>query len=158
MSDWDGIIADSEASLALEPNDLMSLMDMALALAHRGDFAEAIPAALKAESLAPEEPHLILMAANVFAMAGDSSAARDRLDRMEAAWLEGAPNVSPGTLATVYASLGDADQTITFLNRSADTYDSWTFALNYPVFRPYWGDPRFGDLLARLGLPRDAYR
>ena len=158
MSDWDGIIADSEASLALEPNDLMSLMDMALALAHRGDFAEAIPAALKAESLAPEEPHFILMAANVFAMAGDSSAARDRLDRMEAAWQEGAPNVSPGTLATVYASLGDADQTITFLNRSADTYDSWTFALNYPVFHPYWGDPRFGDLLARLGLPRDAYR
>ncbi len=158
MSDWDGIIADAEASLALEPNDLMSLMDMALALAYRGDFAEAIPAALKAESLAPEEPHFILTAANVFAMAGDTSAARDRLDRMVADWQEGAPNVSPGTLATVYASLGDADQTIALLNRAADTYDSWTFSLNRPVLRPYWGDPRFGALLDRLGLPREAYQ
>ena len=158
MGDWDGIIADAEASLALEPNDPMSLMDLALARAHKGAFAEAIPAALKAESMAPEEPHFILMAANVFAMAGDTSAARERLDRMEAAWKEGAPNVSPGTLASVYASLGDADQTIAFLNRSADTYDSWTFSLNYPGFRPYWGDPRFGELLDRLGLPREAYQ
>jgi TolB-like protein/cytochrome c-type biogenesis protein CcmH/NrfG len=158
MGDWDGIIADAEASLALEPNDLMSLMYLALARAHKGAFAEAIPAALKAESLAPEEPYFILMAANVFAMAGDTSAARDRLDRMEAAWQEGAPNVSPGTLATVYASLGDADQTIALLNRAADTYDSWTFSLNRPVLRPYWGDPRFGALLDRLGLPREAYQ
>jgi Flp pilus assembly protein TadD len=158
MGDFDGIIADAEAFLASDPNDLMSLMDMALALAHKGAFSEAISAALEAESLAPEEPRVILMTANVFAMAGDTSAARDRLDRMEAAWQDGAPNVSPGTLATVYANLGDADQTIAFLNRSADTYDSWAFSLNYPEFRPFWGDPRFGELLDRLGLPREAYR
>lgn len=158
MGDFDGIIADAEASLASDPNDLMSLMDMALALAHKGAFSEAISAALEAESLAPEEPRFILMTANVFAMAGDTSAARDRLDRMETAWQDGAPNVSPGTLATVYANLGDADQTIAFLNRSADTYDSWAFSLNYPGFRPFWGDPRFGELLDRLGLPREAYR
>jgi hypothetical protein len=44
------------------------------------------------------------------------------------------------------------------LNTSIDTNDSWTFSLNYPFFRPYWGDPRFGELLDRLGLPREAYR
>lgn len=158
MRDWDGIIADSEAALALAPNDVMSLMDMALALAHKGAYAEAIPVALDAESLSLEAPHFVLMAANVFAMAGDTSAARERLGRMESAWREGALDVSPGALAMVYANLGDEDQTFAFLNEAAETHDPWTFSLNYPEFRPYWGDPRFGELLDRLGLPREAYR
>jgi TolB-like protein len=158
MGDFAGIIADAEASLAVEPNDLLSLLDLALARALAGASAEAISAAAKAESLAPDEPHVALLAATVFAMAGDEVAARDRLDRMETASEEGATNVSPGDLAVVYASLGDGDQAITLLNRSVDTYDSWAFSLNYPGFRPYWGDPRFGELLDRLGLPHDAYR
>jgi TolB-like protein/Tfp pilus assembly protein PilF len=158
MSDWESIIADAERSLAFAPNDIMALMDLALALAHKGSFDEAVPAALRAESMAPEEPHFVLMAANVLAMAGDTSGARDRLDKIEAAWQEGAPNISPGALASVYAHLGDADQTITYLNRSADTYDSWVYSLNYPFFRPFWGNPRFVELIDRLALPREAYR
>ena len=158
MGDFAGIIADAEASLSLEPNDPNSLLNLALARAQMGAFAEAISAAAEAESLAPGEPYVILPAAAVYAIAGDHAAARVRLERMETAAKEGATNVSPGSLAMVYASLGDADRTITLLNRSVDTYDSWTFSLNYPFFRPYWGDPRFGELLDRLDLPREAYR
>jgi len=158
MGDWEGIIADAEAALALEPNDFLSLLDLGLARAQTGAFSEAMNAVSEAESLAPGLPNVILPAAAVYAMAGDERAARERLERMEATVEEGATDVSPGSLAMVYASLGDADQTIALLNRSVDTHDSWTFSLNYAVFRPYWGDPRFGELLDRLGLPREAYR
>lgn len=158
MRDWDGIIADAEVSLALEPNDPFSLMALAIARAHTGDFADAASAAVEAESLAPGDPHLTLVAASVFAMAGDEVAARERLEGMETALAGGATNVSPGDLAVVYAALGDADQTITLLNRAVDTFDSWAWSLNYPGFRLYWADPGFVKLLDRLGLPRDAYR
>jgi serine/threonine-protein kinase len=158
MGDWEGIIADAESALSVEPNDPFSLLNLAMARAQTGAFPEAISAAVEAEALAPEMPHYTLQAASVYALAGDEVAARDRLERMEAALAEGATNISPGDLALVYASLGDADQALTLLNRSVDTHDSWAFSLNYPFFRPFWGDPRFGELLDRLGLPREAYR
>ncbi|NNM05039.1 MAG: hypothetical protein HKO65_08035, partial [Gemmatimonadetes bacterium] len=158
MGDWDGIIADAESALAVEPNDHFSLLNLAMARAQTGAFPEAISAAAQAESLMPDDPHVTLLAAGAYAMIGDESAARDRLEKMEAAVAEGATNVSPGDLAFVYATLGDADQTIALLNRAADTYDSWAFSLNYPFLRPYWGDPRFVELIDRLELPREAYR
>jgi TolB-like protein len=158
MGDFSGMIADAEASLAFEPNDPLSLINLALARAHTGAFPEAVSAAVEAESLAPGDPWVILTAANVFAIVGDVAAARDRLATMENAVAEGVTNVSPGNLAVVYASLGDADRVFDLLNLVIDTFDPGAFSLNYPEFRPYWGDARFGDLLDRLGLPREAYR
>jgi len=158
MGDFAGIIADAEASLVLEPNDPLSLINLALARAHTGAFSEAVSAAVKAESLAQGDPHFTLMIANVYAIAGDPAAARDRLDRMEAAVEEGATNVSLGDMAAVYASLGDADRTFDLLNLVIDTFDPWAFSLNFPEFRPYRGDPRFAELLDRLDLPREPYR
>jgi hypothetical protein len=158
MGDFPGIIADAEASLAFEPNDPLSLTQLALARAHTGAFSEAVSAAVEAESLAPGVPWVILTAANVFAIVGDVAGARERLATMENAVAEGVTNVSPGNLAVVYASLGDADRVFDLLNLVIDTFDSGAFSLNNPEFRPYWGDARFEDLLDRLGLPREAYR
>jgi adenylate cyclase len=157
MGDFAGIIADSEAALDLEPDDVMRLSELGFALAHLGVVDEAVSAAARAESLSPGDPTITLFAANTYAIVGDRAAARERLERMEAAAEEGNALVSAGMVALVYASLGDADGAFEWLGRAVDEYDSMVFSLHYPELRPLRTDPRFGALLDRLGLPREAY-
>jgi len=158
MGDFAGIIADSEASLELEPNDPMALSQLAMALAHSGADAEAVSAAAKAESLAPGDPTTTLFAAIIYAIVGDTAPARERLEQVQAATEEETAHVSPGLVALLYASLGDADEAFEWLDRAVDSYDSMVFSLHYPELRPLRTDPRFGELLDRLGLPREAYQ
>jgi tetratricopeptide (TPR) repeat protein len=158
MGDFAGIIPAEEARLDLEPNDPWALSQLALALAHSGAVDEAASTAAKAESLAPGDPTTTLIAANVYAIVGDTALARERLEQSAAATEEGTAHVRPGLVALVYASLGDADEAFEWLDRAVDSYDSMVFSLHYPELRPLRSDPRFGKLLDRLGLPREAYR
>lgn len=156
--DFDAIIAEEEAQLELEPDDPMSLIELALALAQSGAFERAVAAASKSEALAQGDPTFTLFAADVYAIAGDTVAALERLRRMEAVAAEGAVPISAGAVAMTYASLGNADRAFEWLNRAVDSFDSIVFSLHYPEFLPLRTDPRFGQLLDRLGLPREAYR
>ena len=158
MGDFPAIITEEEAQLELEPDDPGSLIELALALARSGAFERAVAAASKSEALAQEDPLITLVAADVYAIAGETVAALERLHRMEAVAAEGSVHVSAGAVAMVYASLGDADRAFEWLDRAVDGHDSIVLSLHYPEFRPLWIDSRFGELLDRLGLPREAYR
>ncbi len=157
MGDFGAIISDAMGKLELDPRDPTARTELALACAQSGLFREAIAAAARSESLARGDPLNTLLAADVYAIAGDTAAARERLQRMEALAQEGTVHVSPGAVAMVYASLGDRDRAFEWLERAVDAHDSIVFSLHYPEFRPLRTDPRFGALLDRLGLPRDAY-
>jgi hypothetical protein len=89
---------------------------------------------------------------------GQVEAARERLETVERLAEEGTSYVSPGNLAMVYASLGDADRMFQLIEEGTDTWDTVAFSLHYPEFRPYRKHPRFLALLDRLGLPRAAYQ
>jgi len=155
--DFAAIIADHAVKLEIEPDDQMVLIEIAMAYAHSGAFEDALAAVSKLESLAGGDPTWTLHAANVYAIVGDTVAAVERLQRMEAMSAEGMVPVSPGSMALVFASLGDADRAFELLDRAVDNFDSFVFSLHYPEFRPLRADPRFGELLDRLGLPREAY-
>jgi TolB-like protein/lipoprotein NlpI len=56
-------------------------------------------------------------------------------------------------LATFAAELGDKDRAFALLDRSADKYDQFImFAKIDPAMKSLRGDPRYGELLGRLGL------
>jgi len=65
------------------------------------------------------------------------------------------PNVSPMGLANIYSALGDKDHTFEWLEKA--------YAESTPLLRarqtgkawdPFRSDPRFKDLLKRMGLPQ----
>jgi len=62
---------------------------------------------------------------------------------------------SPGLVAAVYALAGDKDHAFEWLNQAYVERDgaSITLAKVDPTFKNLHGDPRFADLLRRLGLP-----
>jgi adenylate cyclase len=158
MGDFEAIISDMEGYLEVEPNDPLFLADLALAQAHSGSLDDALAAAAKSESLAQGDPLITLIVANMYVTAGDTAAALERIERMSKVAEEGTAHVSAGLMALIYANIGDADRAFEWLDRAYDDYDSMMFSLHYPEFRRLRTDPRFGDLLDRLGLPKAAYR
>ncbi len=62
--------------------------------------------------------------------------------------------VSPGNIASIYASLGEKDQAFQWLEKAYKQRDSWmTFRKVHPRFDPHHSDPRFADLLRRMNFP-----
>jgi len=58
----------------------------------------------------------------------------------------------PGPTAISFARLGRADEAFEWLAQAEERFDSWLFQLSDPLWDGIRGDPRFGDLLERLGL------
>jgi len=59
-----------------------------------------------------------------------------------------------GGLAVIFASLGDREHAFEWLEKSYQERDAFlVFLPILPEFRNLHGDPRFADLLRRIGLP-----
>jgi len=57
-------------------------------------------------------------------------------------------------VATVYMGLGKREETLTWLERAAELRSGWMLYLAIdPTFKPLHAEPRFQDLLRRIGLP-----
>jgi Flp pilus assembly protein TadD len=61
--------------------------------------------------------------------------------------------ISPYSIAVIYLGLGDKEQAFAWLNRAYQERDNWLIYLNVePRLDPLRSDPRFTDLLRRVGL------
>jgi hypothetical protein len=62
---------------------------------------------------------------------------------------------SAATIAALYADLGDKDQAFLWLNTAYRERDYWMIGLrtNF-LFDPIRSDPRFGEMVHRVGLPK----
>ena len=62
--------------------------------------------------------------------------------------------VSPYFIALIYTGLGDKDQAFAWLNKAYEERHPYVNHLDVePVFDTLRSDPRFEDLLRRVGLP-----
>jgi hypothetical protein len=56
-------------------------------------------------------------------------------------------------IAAIYAASGDVDSALTWLDRAREQRDSGLATIQRePVFRPLHGDPRYAELLKKIGL------
>jgi tetratricopeptide (TPR) repeat protein len=63
-------------------------------------------------------------------------------------------NVSPYSIASVYARLGDKEQTLTWLEKAYHDHDAYIVYLKIdPQFDTLRSDPRVIELMKRIGLP-----
>jgi eukaryotic-like serine/threonine-protein kinase len=63
--------------------------------------------------------------------------------------------VSPGELASLYAALGDKEEALQTLERAYSAHDlQLQFLVSDPSYDPLRSDPRFTDLMRRVGLPQ----
>ena len=86
-------------------------------------------------------------------MAGRRSEALAILEKLENSYASGEP--TGGMIAWIYAGLGDEDQAFSRLEREFQQRGGTltNAILLYPYFDLLRSDPRYHDLLRRMGLP-----
>jgi len=89
----------------------------------------------------------------VHARLGERSQALRILDELKGASKQ--KYVSAYSFAVIYLGLGEKDQAFAWLEKA---YEERSFLLPYlkvdPIWDPLRSDPRFADLLRRMGLPQ----
>ena len=99
----------------------------------------------------PDGPPTFGHAGNAYARAGNKAEARKDLQKL----IEmSRHNIGTYEVAQVYAGLGEKDRAFEWLEKAYKIHDkSLTFLKVDPCLDPLRSDPRFQDLLRRVGLP-----
>jgi TolB-like protein/DNA-binding winged helix-turn-helix (wHTH) protein/cytochrome c-type biogenesis protein CcmH/NrfG len=124
--------------------------DLGLAYLKKGMNREGIAETLKyVETLWVPNPDRSPELAYAFAVAGEKERALEIVSN-----LRKLPNVSPVDVAAVFSALGDAEQAFQWLDKAYETHNALLIFVKLdPRFDRYRSDPRFRDLVRRVGLP-----
>jgi hypothetical protein len=91
--------------------------------------------------------------AHIYAVSGRKTEARNILAELQR--LSEHEYVPATDIALIYAGLGEKDQSFAWLDKA---FEEHSFTLSNvkvePRFAPLRSDPRFADLLRRIGLPQ----
>ena len=146
----DDAIREGQRTLELDPNYVYPVLDSNLATAYRekGDFAQAITLYLRAQE-AMRLPSSGL--AITYARMGRQPEARRILNELvEKARVQ---YVAADRIAAVYVALGQNDEAFRWLERAAAERNAiLQFIAFSRDFLPLRSDPRFADLLRRMGV------
>ena len=115
----------------------------------KGMYAEAIASYLQAIKLGLDTPSTQIYLGVVYARAGNRAQAQAILKRLQ----ENKDHVSPGALAMLYTALGEREEAFASLEKAYEVHDPQLQYLGVaPEFDPLRVDPRFQNLLRRVGL------
>jgi len=138
-------------TLELDPNFGVAHWHLGLALVQADRFEEAIAELNKAGALSGGSPLMKAALGYAYAVSGRRGEAMKILTELQKRAERS--YVSASEIAAIYAGLGDWDRAMAWLEKAADER---AFHLVYlkvrPEFAPLRSDPRFADLLRRVGL------
>ena len=139
-------------ALEMDSNSGFTHWALGRPLLAQGKFNEAIAEFQKAIPLSGDSPDEPSELARAYALAGRRDEALRIIDELKK--LSERKHVSPSVLAAIYAALGDKNQAFALLNKAFDERDFVMVMLKTePMFDPLRSDPRFAELVRRVGLP-----
>jgi len=145
----DEAIAHCKRLLDVDPNFFPARRYLGLAYEQKGMYAEAIDQFEQGVKLSGS-PLMLSLLGHAYAASGKKADAQrivSELDQQKQRY------VSPYTIATIYAGLGDKDQAFRLLEKAFEERDIWLMNLKVdPVLIGLRSDYRFKDLLQRIGL------
>ena len=114
-------------------------------------YAEAIAEFQKALGASPGSPFALGSLGHAYAASGERNKARRTL--WEMLELSKRRYVSPFDIAVVYAGMDDNERTLDWLQKALDDHSLEMIFLKVdPRFDRLHGEPRFAELLRRIGL------
>ncbi len=119
----------------------------------RGLYPEALSEAQQAASYSGGAPRYVAGVGDALAAAGKRAEAHSIIDELVRSSKSG--HVSPFYIAEVYSTLGERDQAFEGLEKAYQVRDDeLIWILIDPSFDNIRSDPRYADLLRRMGLPQ----
>lgn len=149
--EYDRAIEQNSRSLELDPSYAVALVNIGRAYEMKGMHAQAQGVFQKILAVAPDDPAVLALMGHEYASAGESAKALETISHLKRLAAHGyVPTIYIGL---VYTGLHDLDSAFQWLNRAADERCEYLVYLpSEPLADPLRGDPRFPQLLNRLGL------
>ncbi len=144
----DEAVAEGRRTQMIDPNYLYQGSQLAVAYREKGMFAEALELFKKAAELTGiPQPGLAI----TYAKMGRRSDAERVLGEVKA--FAATHYFAGEEIASIYVALGDNDAAFQWLERAYQEHSgSLPGIIPRPIFRPLHSDPRFADLLRRIGV------
>jgi serine/threonine protein kinase/tetratricopeptide (TPR) repeat protein len=150
--DYDQFMEQAKAAVELAPNFWLGHLQLGLAYEKKGDFARALQE-LEETRRMDDNTGVLEMLAGTYAAAGRPDEARRITEEMVKRSKK--RYVCAYEVATTYAGLKDRESAFLWLRKSLDERaDCSPWIAADPKLDPLRADPRFQDLLRRLGLPK----
>ena len=151
---YDDALEQCRKVLDLDSNFASAHLRMVQAYEQKGMFDDAIA---ETEKLIPlrreDQPEDIRALRKAYRTSGAKGYWRQRLGSVQQQMKH--HYVSPAFVASIYASLGEKDEAFLWLEHAYAERDNWLSFLKVdPRFDNLRSDPRFQDLLRRIGLPQ----
>jgi tetratricopeptide (TPR) repeat protein len=149
--EYDRAIEQNSRSLELDPSYAVALVNIGRAYEMKGMHAQAQEVFQKILAVAPDDPAVLALMGHEYASAGDSARALQTLSHLKQLSSRGyVPTIYVGL---VYTGLHDLNKAFDWLNQAVNERCEYLVYLpSEPLADPLRSDPRFPQLLNRLGL------
>jgi TolB-like protein/Tfp pilus assembly protein PilF len=148
---YDDAARELRSVLAVQPDDAGALWYLGFVLIANQRAADAIPVLEKATSVSNRSPGVIGVLIRAYAHAGQRNEALQLLAELKTRRKAG--YVPAGAFVNAYLGLDEKDQAFAALEEAyKEQSNILQFVKVHPFFDPLRGDPRFVDLLRRVGL------
>ncbi len=147
---YDDAVHEERSALATQPNSVGVLTGLGFALIANNQPADAIPVLEKAVSLSgtPAATGILIRAYAHAGRRGDALRLLAELKRRKQAGY-----IPAGAFVNAYLGLGDSEQAFYWLQQAyREKSNILQFLKSHPYFDPIRSDPRFIDLVRRVGL------
>ena len=149
---YDEALEQLRRTVELDPNYPVTYWILGLLLRKMGCYELAIAEGEKAVKLSGGSPLMRAALAHTFGSAGRTTEALQVLDDLTT--LAKQKYVAPYFFAGIHIGLGENDRAIEYLEKSYEEHSHWLIYLHMdPSMDGLRDDPRFQDLLRRVGLP-----
>ncbi len=148
---YDDAIREASSSLAIQPDNGADLTTLGFALVANNEPTDAIPILEKAVSLSSGSPAATGVLIRAYAHAGRRSDALRLLEELNRRRKAG--YIPAAAFVNAYLGLGDNEKAFYWLEQAyREQSNILQFVKTHPYFDPIRNDPRFADLVRRVGL------
>ena len=148
---YDRAIDWYKKALELDPNFVVAHHDLGTVYDLKGSYDEAVAEFLEAKAISGASQETVAALKEAYAASGRAGYWRKELELANEQLAHG--RVRPWRMAVIYTALGDRDQAFAWLNKAYEERASLLiFLKTNPIFDSLHSDPRFTDLLRRIGL------
>jgi adenylate cyclase len=150
MEQFDNAITILHEALELDPQNYLTKLILGLALAERERYVEALDIFHSAQN-SRETTEILSLIGYVQALAGHKDEAYKAITQIEhQATIK---DIDSNNLAYIYIALGETERAFEYLEKSASQHCVDLLGIRVdPRLKPIRQDPRFRDLVRRIGL------
>jgi tetratricopeptide (TPR) repeat protein len=146
---YDRAIEEDKKAVGMDPNNSFARIGLTRSYIQIRKYEEAIATASKPE---PDDSYLLASLGEAYARSGKTAEAQKVIDKLNE--LTKQRYVPPYAVAWIYVGLGQKQQALDWLEKSyANREDTMIWLNSDPSLDDLRSEPRFQDLVRRVGLP-----